>query len=84
MASLPNDESGILFNLGLKIVGFFLSFVGGIITTTWVLATKWKGLDDKVKEMEKDRKELSDKLDAMNHKLDKVHERIDNALISRN
>jgi hypothetical protein len=71
-----SDETGYLFNLALKLTGFFLTFVGGIVTATWAVASKIKGFDDRLKSVES----VHMKIDL---KLDRIHERIDEILLSK-
>ena len=75
------EEIGFLAELGIKIAGFFLSFVGGIVAATWVVANKLNGYDKKFTTTDlriKATEEFQDKVDA---KLDRLHERIDEVLI---
>jgi hypothetical protein len=76
------EEIGFVAELGLKIAGVFLSFVGGIVTATWVVANKLRGYDDRLKSVESAQKTCQGiTLVKIDQKLDRIHERIDDILI---
>jgi hypothetical protein len=71
-----SEETSYLFNLALKLTGFFLTFVGGIVTATWAVASKIKGFDDRLRSVESVHMNID-------RKLDRIHERIDEVLLSK-
>lgn len=79
---MPDPETtkaaGEWLSIGAKIGSLFLSFVGGIITATWVIARKVGGFDDRIKALESQYRAQSDKIDK---KLDRLHERIDDMIL---
>jgi hypothetical protein len=78
------EELGFVAELGLKIAGVFLSFVGGIVTATWVVANKLRGYDDRLKTIEEAHVKCQNvTLAKIDQKLDRIHERIDDILIER-
>lgn len=93
----PSDETSFFLSLGMKIAGLGLSFVAGIVTATWVVATKVKGFDDRLRDIEsvqdkcpgKTLAGIDAKIEAiperieakMDGKFDRVHERIDEILL---
>jgi len=77
-----NGDDSFLLELGIKIAGFFVSFVGGIVTATWVVASKMKGIDDRLKSVEAmQNKCQNNTLARIDDKLDSIHRRIDEILI---
>jgi hypothetical protein len=76
------EELGFVAEIGLKIAGVFLSFVGGIVTATWVVANKLRGYDDRLSTIEAAHKACQNgTLVRIDEKLDKIHERIDEILL---
>ena len=92
------DETSIIAEWALKIAGAFLAFVGGIVSTTWAIASKVRGYDDRLKVVETAQarcqsetlKGLADKLDdlpdrieaKMGERLDTMNTRIDQIILS--
>ena len=91
----PSEDTSYIIEIVAKIVGVFLSFVGGIVTATWVVRGKIQGFDDRLKNVETVQmkcqghtlvqidnklKDIDDKLD---NKLDRIHERIDEVLMQK-
>lgn len=89
----PSEEMNVILGWVLKVFGVVMSFLTGIITTTWIVATKWKNWEDRISGIEKHHddcqkvtlvailKKLDDIPDRieekMEKKFDRVHDRID-------
>lgn len=86
---LSNSDNGFFLTMALKVVGFFLSFVGGIVAATWTIASKIKGFESRIKDIEVSQSTcqlktigaMQNDLTKIDNKLDKVHERIDALLL---
>lgn len=79
---ISSDETNLFLSVGLKIVGWFLSFVAGIVTATWVVASKVKGFDDRLRSVEEAQTNCqSNIIGRIDSKLDRLHERIDDVLL---
>ena len=75
-------ETNLFFSIGVKIACFFLSFVGGIVTATWVVAGKVKGFEDRLVAVETAQLNCQkNTLGNIDKKLDRIHERIDDILL---
>lgn len=92
-----SEETSVLLSWLLKIIGMLLSFIGGVVTATWIVATKVKGFDDRLRVIESIQRDcpgkamagldeqlakLPDKIEEkMEKKFERVHERIDEVLL---
>lgn len=84
---ISTEEAGLFFTFCMKVLLVFLSFVGGVVTTTWAVATKIQvlydkvlGLDVRMAAVEKQQSEENRKIQTS---LTRLHERIDVVLLSR-
>ena len=78
------DETSIYAEWGLKIVGAFAAFVGGIVSATWAVASKIKGFDDRLGVVEKTQgKCQSEVLAGLADKLDRLPDRIEEKMEAR-
>lgn len=77
------EELGVIAGIILKIGGVFLSFVGGVVTATWVVANKLRGYDDRLTHIESTQAKCQGTvLTQIDKKLDRIHERIDDILLN--
>lgn len=93
----PSDETGRILTWTVKVVSLGISFLGGVVTATWIVATKVKGFDDRLQAIESVQTQcpgktlvgideqidaLPGKIDAkIEEKLNRIHERIDEILL---
>lgn len=96
MTPVQPDDS-VIAEWAMKISGAFLAFVGGIVSTTWAVASKVRGYESRMTVLEASHRQcqaetlkgLVDKLDdlpdrieaKMESRFDRIHERIDDALM---
>ena len=88
MPLTPDESNKAFYIIGLKIVGVFLSFVGGIVTATWMVAGKVKGMEDRLEKVESTQNrcqvetlgEIKDGINKLNLKIDSIPEQLDNKL----
>ena len=40
-----DEETRVLFSWGMKVLGYGGSFISGVVTATWIVATKVKGFE---------------------------------------
>jgi len=64
----------------LKMGGYLLTFVTGIVSATWVVAQKVKGYDEKIATLQHD---LMEERRTIGAKLDRLHQRIDTILLGK-
>jgi len=77
----PSEETNFVIGIVAKVVGFFMTFVGGVVTATWVVAGKVKGFDDRLSSVE-GRVKVSEEFQVkVDQKLDRIHDRIDDILL---
>lgn len=62
-----------------KLVGYFFTFVSGIVAATAVIVRKVSGYDARIEALENSHKELTGKID---NKLDRLHQRMDDLLLT--
>ena len=62
-----------------KLAGYFVTFVGGIVSATAAVTYKISGYDARIKALEDSNKGMTDKIDK---RLDRLHERIDDILLT--
>ena len=48
----PPEDSGLFFEIGYKVASVFLAFVAGVVTTTWTVASKFHGLNEKCNDLD--------------------------------
>jgi len=73
----PDSETLTVFG---KIAALVSSFLGGIVTATWIVAKKTVTYDAKIELLERSHKEMSESISG---KLDTLHARIDQILLGR-
>jgi hypothetical protein len=79
---INSEETSLFFTFGLKVLGWFMSFVAGIVTATWVVASKVKGFDDRLRSVEAAQTNCQNNIiGRIDSKLDRLHERIDDVLL---
>jgi hypothetical protein len=75
--------AGVLWKAG----GLLLSFLAGVVTATWLVATKFQQLVSRVDAVETSLADLSGLPEAlgatMDRKLNRVHDRIDELMLVR-
>ena len=85
---MPDTKPDIWVTIGIKIAGFFVSFVGGIVTATWIVSSKVGGFDRRVSSIEKSQTrcqvetlgEIKLSLAKINSKLDSIPDIMDRKL----
>ena len=40
-----DEETRVLLSWAMKVLGYGASFIGGVVTATWIVATKVKGYE---------------------------------------
>jgi len=88
MPITPDESNKVFYLVGLKIAGVFLSFVGGIVTATWVVAGKVKGMEDRLGKVEATQNrcqietlgEIKDGIKELNLKIDSIPDQLDKKL----
>lgn len=79
----PSEESSYLMAIALKVFGVILSFLTGVVTATWIVASRVKGFNDRLSAVEAIQRECPGKsLVRIDEKLDRLHERIDDILLN--
>lgn len=80
---ITDPDNSFIIELAWKIAGAFVTFVGGIVTATWVVSGKIRGFDDRLKSVENTQSTCPGKtLVKIDEKLDRIHERIDEILLN--
>jgi len=78
---IDNGDS-FLIEIGMKVAGFFISFITGVFMAGWVFSSKVKGFDDRLLSVEAlQQKCQNSTLARIDEKLDSIHRRIDDVLI---
>ncbi|MDX9893908.1 MAG: hypothetical protein RBS34_00585 [Desulfofustis sp.] len=76
----------LLIAWGLKALALLATFLGGVVSATWVLAQKCKAYDCQIAHLKEEfadlQKELSSSASSNGTKLDRLHERIDDILMA--
>jgi len=47
-----DEETRVLLSWGMKILGYGASFIGGVVTATWIVATKVKGYETSQRDLD--------------------------------
>jgi hypothetical protein len=92
-----SDDERVVVTWMVKVAGWFISFVAGIVSATWVVASKHKEFHDRLRNIELVQKDcpgkvlygINERLDdlpdrieeKMEKKFHRVHERIDEILL---
>lgn len=77
-----SDGTSFFLEWGIKIAGFFITFVSGIVTATWIVAGKMRDIDNRLQGVESAQKSCQGgTLVRIDAKLDRIHERIDEILL---
>lgn len=76
----------LLVAWGLKFLALLATFLGGVVSATWVLAQKCKAYDCQIAHLKQEfadlQQELKSSAIANGTKLDRLHERIDDILMA--
>lgn len=71
-------ETSLWVVWAIKACGIFVTFVGGIVSATWIVAAKWKGFDDRISAVEKTQSDCDARsVTDLDDKLVRIHDRID-------
>ena len=87
-----NEEMNFFSGLFLKALAIIGTFLSGVVSTTWIVARKFQGMEDRLKNVEETQASCQGKiLVKLDQKLDyiiqeglpDVHKRIDATLLKR-
>lgn len=47
-----DEETRVLLSWGMRLLGYGASFIGGVVTATWIVATKVKGYESSQRDLD--------------------------------
>ena len=85
MPLTPDENTRVFYIIGLKIAGIFLSFVGGVVTATWIVAGRVKGMENRLEKVEATQNkcqvetlgEIKKGIGTLNNKIDLIPDHLD-------